>query len=243
MDKANWLLGAAKSKLQDAYQQHVQPLTQPLAQQQPLQHRRASAQGTGPQAGQGQAIQASSVQSVDARVAKFKHELLSETIDLKEVKRMAFHGIPDKDGLRAITWKVRAARMPGPGSCRCSCSRWRSPCNCQEPRLRPPPAAAAAAGLPSAGHVVLGAEAGGQPQAVRALLRGGACWHAAGVDCFTARSCCTTAQRHSGPCTGPRRPCQQAHLAAPHACSSTPSTPFPQLPTLASPPNTNPHRS
>jgi hypothetical protein len=114
MDKANWLLTAAKSKLQDAYQQHVQPLTQPLAQQQPLQHRRASAQGMGPQGqGQRQAIQASSVQSVDARVAKFKHELLSETIDLKEIKRMAFHGIPDKDGLRAITWKVRGGGNGG----------------------------------------------------------------------------------------------------------------------------------
>ena len=88
MDKANWILNAAKSKLQDAYQQHLQPLTQPLAQTSPLQSRRGSGAGLPlglalgqpqPQP-QPQVIQASSIQSLDARSAKFKHELLEDEL-------------------------------------------------------------------------------------------------------------------------------------------------------------------
>jgi hypothetical protein len=154
MDRASWLLGAAKSKLQDAYQQHLQPLTQPLAQQQPHQHRRSSGQGMGP----GQAIQATGAQSVDARVAKFKRELLAETIDLAGLKRMACHGIPDKDGLRAITWKVRAPGRQVPAT------KQLAPASSARHGESCPPAAAA--GLPAAGHGVLGAEAGRQQEAV-----------------------------------------------------------------------------
>jgi hypothetical protein len=98
MDAAKGLLSVAKSKLQDAYQQHVQPLTLPP----PIQHRRS---GHGQPA---QTPQAGTIQPLDVRVARFRHELLSEHIDIAALKRLAFHGIPDKDGLRAITWKVRA---------------------------------------------------------------------------------------------------------------------------------------
>lgn len=44
---------------------------------------------------------------VEARVSRFKQELLASRINLPELRRLAFQGIPDRDGLRAITWKVR----------------------------------------------------------------------------------------------------------------------------------------
>jgi hypothetical protein len=43
---------------------------------------------------------------VESRVSRFKQELLASRINLDELRRLAFQGIPDKDGLRAITWKV-----------------------------------------------------------------------------------------------------------------------------------------
>lgn len=43
---------------------------------------------------------------VEARVSKFKQELLASRINLEELRRLAFQGIPDKDGLRAMTYKV-----------------------------------------------------------------------------------------------------------------------------------------
>lgn len=43
---------------------------------------------------------------LEARVSRFKQELLASRINLDELRRLAFQGIPDKDGLRAMTWKV-----------------------------------------------------------------------------------------------------------------------------------------
>lgn len=44
---------------------------------------------------------------MEARISRFKQELLASRINLDELRRLAFQGIPDKDGLRAMTWKVR----------------------------------------------------------------------------------------------------------------------------------------
>lgn len=43
---------------------------------------------------------------VEARVSQFKQELLASRINLDELRRLAYQGIPDRDGLRAMTWKV-----------------------------------------------------------------------------------------------------------------------------------------
>lgn len=43
---------------------------------------------------------------LEARVSRFKQELLASRINLDELRRLSFQGIPDKDGLRAMTWKV-----------------------------------------------------------------------------------------------------------------------------------------
>ena len=61
------------------------------------------------QASQAVPAQASSRPTVpiEARVSRFKQELLASRINLDELRRLAFQGIPDKDGLRAMTWKVR----------------------------------------------------------------------------------------------------------------------------------------
>jgi hypothetical protein len=45
---------------------------------------------------------------IEARISRFKQELLASRINLDELRRLAFQGIPDKDGLRAMTWKVCA---------------------------------------------------------------------------------------------------------------------------------------
>lgn len=43
---------------------------------------------------------------VEARVSRFKQELLASRMDMDALRSLAFYGVPDKDGLRAITWKV-----------------------------------------------------------------------------------------------------------------------------------------
>jgi hypothetical protein len=43
---------------------------------------------------------------IEARISRFKQELLASRINVDELRRLAFQGIPDKDGLRAMTWKV-----------------------------------------------------------------------------------------------------------------------------------------
>lgn len=44
----------------------------------------------------------------DARVQQFQRELqASGDMDMANVRALAFDGVPDRDGLRAIVWKVR----------------------------------------------------------------------------------------------------------------------------------------
>lgn len=44
--------------------------------------------------------------SYSARIQRFKSELEAGNINMENLKRFSFSGIPDKDGMRAITWKV-----------------------------------------------------------------------------------------------------------------------------------------
>ena len=44
--------------------------------------------------------------SYEARVQRFKAELQNNSISMDNLRMLAFHGIPDRDGLRAVTWKV-----------------------------------------------------------------------------------------------------------------------------------------
>ena len=40
------------------------------------------------------------------RVRNFKSALQASSVDLEELKRLTSSGIPDRDGLRAVVWKV-----------------------------------------------------------------------------------------------------------------------------------------
>ena len=44
--------------------------------------------------------------SYEARVIRFRQELKSNTINLTDVRTLAFEGVPDKGGLRPLIWKV-----------------------------------------------------------------------------------------------------------------------------------------
>jgi hypothetical protein len=57
------------------------------------------------------------VQPLEARVAQFQVELKGACINLHNLKRLAFNGIPDKGNLRATVWKVRARVDCTPHSC------------------------------------------------------------------------------------------------------------------------------
>ena len=46
------------------------------------------------------------VQPVEVRAQRLKLELLASNINIHNLKRLAFNGIPDQDNLRAITWKA-----------------------------------------------------------------------------------------------------------------------------------------
>lgn len=54
----------------------------------------------------------SSIQSLDARVARFKQELLGSAINLHSLGRLSYHGIPDRDNLRATVWKLLLGYLP-----------------------------------------------------------------------------------------------------------------------------------
>ena len=45
--------------------------------------------------------------TVDARVIRFRQELKSNTINLVDVSKLAYEGVPDKYGLRPLVWKVQ----------------------------------------------------------------------------------------------------------------------------------------
>ena len=46
--------------------------------------------------------------SYEARIQRFRGDLRGARVDLANLQRMAVHGIPDRDGLRAVAWKVPA---------------------------------------------------------------------------------------------------------------------------------------
>ena len=50
--------------------------------------------------------------SYEARVIRFRQELKSNTINLTDVRTLAFEGVPDKGGLRPIIWKVCYIMVP-----------------------------------------------------------------------------------------------------------------------------------
>eukprot|EP00198_Chlamydomonas_reinhardtii_P003947 XP_001693283.1 RabGAP/TBC protein [Chlamydomonas reinhardtii] len=52
------------------------------------------------------------IQSEDVRLARFQAELRGSTINLHALKRLAFHGIPDKGNLRATVWKLLLGYLP-----------------------------------------------------------------------------------------------------------------------------------
>lgn len=45
------------------------------------------------------------------RLRRFEDELAANHINIKQLRRLAFHGIPEKEGLRATTWKVCCPKM------------------------------------------------------------------------------------------------------------------------------------
>ena len=49
--------------------------------------------------------------TVDARVIRFRQELKSNTINLVDVSKLAYEGVPDKYGLRPLVWKVRLCHI------------------------------------------------------------------------------------------------------------------------------------
>lgn len=52
-------------------------------------------------------------QVFDARLLQFQAELLaSGSIDMANVRALAFDGVPDRDGMRAIIWKVHKPWAP-----------------------------------------------------------------------------------------------------------------------------------
>jgi hypothetical protein len=51
-------------------------------------------------------VAASPGQPVEARVQRFRLELNASCINVHALKRLAMSGVPDKEGLRAVTWKV-----------------------------------------------------------------------------------------------------------------------------------------
>jgi hypothetical protein len=109
----------------------------------------------------------------EARVARFKSALLATKIDLAELRRLAYNGVPDKDGLRAITWKVgRRAALLLLGQQLQSFDA-PAPCSARDAPPPPPPSSlAAAAGVLAARPIRVGRGAGQAEDAVPALLRG-----------------------------------------------------------------------
>ena len=40
------------------------------------------------------------------RMRRFEDTLRDKRIDMRQLRRLSFHGIPDKDGLRSTIWKA-----------------------------------------------------------------------------------------------------------------------------------------
>ncbi|GIL51493.1 hypothetical protein Vafri_7469 [Volvox africanus] len=54
----------------------------------------------------------SSVQTLEARIGRFKLELRGSRINLDNLKRLAYNGIPDSGNLRATVWKLLLSYLP-----------------------------------------------------------------------------------------------------------------------------------
>ncbi|EFJ41677.1 hypothetical protein VOLCADRAFT_83978 [Volvox carteri f. nagariensis] len=52
------------------------------------------------------------VQTIEARIGRFKTELRGSRINLDNLKRLAFNGIPDSGNLRATVWKLLLGYLP-----------------------------------------------------------------------------------------------------------------------------------
>ena len=50
--------------------------------------------------------------AIDERAAAFKRELLGGRVDLARLRALAVGGVPDRDGLRALTWKLLLGYLP-----------------------------------------------------------------------------------------------------------------------------------
>lgn len=102
--------------------------------------------GSGRQQGEGgSSIQIPSlplnpIQSIEVRVQRFKQLLLASPVDVEQLRRLAFHGIPDQDNLRALTWKVKSCvNISAPSLVHATCCdprpcqpqrKTNSPCGC-----------------------------------------------------------------------------------------------------------------
>ena len=51
------------------------------------------------------------------RVQRFKQELAGSCINIHALKRLTFHGVPDRDNLRGTVWKVWIMILSRPGDC------------------------------------------------------------------------------------------------------------------------------
>ncbi|CAK0773869.1 hypothetical protein CVIRNUC_004110 [Coccomyxa viridis] len=65
-----------------------------------------------PDSGHHQQASSGSSPSHRLRQRRFEEELAAGNINLKQLRRMAFHGIPEKEGLRAATWKILLNYLP-----------------------------------------------------------------------------------------------------------------------------------
>lgn len=88
-----------------------QPASAPNASSWPLR-RNASSSAAAPTADVQQALSESAALPLAVRIGQFKDKLFANPIDLDALRKLAMHGIPDKDGLRAITWKLLLHYLP-----------------------------------------------------------------------------------------------------------------------------------
>lgn len=49
--------------------------------------------------------------SHEARVKRFQEELRKNSISMTNLQKLAYHGIPDREGLRPVVWKVGRGLM------------------------------------------------------------------------------------------------------------------------------------
>lgn len=79
-----------------------------------------------------------------ARVIRFRQELRSNTINLVDVSKLAYEGVPDKYGLRPLVWKVSLlspTQTAAGSTCNTSCTEFAAhkacvaACSCSEARF------------------------------------------------------------------------------------------------------------